>query len=65
MEKEAVLSAQMKGFFTISHFDGYAAVLIQLNKATKRDVRNALVDGWLASAPPKAAADYAKRHRIT
>src|SRR5215207_7593438 len=29
-EKEAVLAAGAKGFFTIPHFDGYAAVLIQL-----------------------------------
>ena len=29
-EKEAVLAADVKGFFTMSHFDGYPAVLIQL-----------------------------------
>src|SRR5205807_6662301 len=29
-DKEAVLSAGPRGFFTIPHFDGYAAVLIQL-----------------------------------
>src|SRR3954471_9486740 len=29
-EKEAVLAAATKGFFTIPHFDGYAAVLVQL-----------------------------------
>src|SRR5882757_10233185 len=28
-EKEAVLSAQPRAFFTIPHFDGYPAVLIQ------------------------------------
>ena len=50
-EKEAVLAAQPKAFFTIPHFDGYAAVLIQLKKATKRPVREALTDGWLACAP--------------
>jgi hypothetical protein len=64
MEKEAVLSSRMNGFFTIPHFDGYAAVLIQLKKVTKRDLRDVLVDGWLACAPPKLADDYAKRHRL-
>src|SRR5271168_4830797 len=29
-DKEAVLAARPKGFLTISHFDGYAAVLVQL-----------------------------------
>jgi len=64
MEKEAVLAANHKGFFTITHFDGYAAVLIQLGKVTKRDLREALVDGWLACAPPRLADEYAKRHRL-
>ena len=50
-EKEAVLAAQPEAFFTIPHFDGYAAVLIQLRKASKRAVREALLDGWRACAP--------------
>ena len=57
-EKEAVLQAQPKGFFTIPHFDGFAAVLIQLKTVTKRPLREALVDGWLACAPPKLATAY-------
>ena len=57
-EKEGVLAAQPKAFFTIPHFDGYAAVLIQLKSVTKRALREALVDGWLACAPPKLANDY-------
>jgi hypothetical protein len=60
-EKEAVLAAQPKAFFTIPHFDGYAAVLIQLNKATKRAVRDAILDAWLACAPPKVAEEYMAR----
>lgn len=64
VEKEAVLAANTKAFFTISHFDGYAAVLIQLAKVTKRDLRNAIVDGWLACAPPALAEDYARRHKL-
>jgi hypothetical protein len=57
-EKEAVLAAQPKAFFTIPHFDGYAAVLIQLRSVTKRALRAALVDGWLACAPTNLANDY-------
>src|ERR1700716_4538734 len=52
-EKEAVLAAEQKGFFTIPHFDGYAAVLIQLKTVTKKALREAVVDAWLACAPPK------------
>jgi hypothetical protein len=57
-EKEAVLAAQSKSFFTIPHFDNYPAVLIQLHKATKRAVNEALVDAWLAVAPAALATDY-------
>jgi hypothetical protein len=57
-EKEAVLAANPRAFFTIPHFDGYAAVLIQLKTVTKRALREALEDGWLACAPPPLAARY-------
>ncbi|GAA4736102.1 MmcQ/YjbR family DNA-binding protein [Phytohabitans rumicis] len=59
-EKEAVLAAQPAAFFTIPHFNGYAAVLIQLRKVTKAALRDALVDGWLACAPPKLADEFLK-----
>jgi len=49
-EKEAVLAAGHRGFFTIPHFDGYAAVLMQLKSVAKRPLRDALEDAWLACA---------------
>jgi len=60
-EKEAVLAAQPKAFFTIPHFDGYSAVLIQLRKVSRKALRDALVDGWLACAPPNLVEQYLKR----
>lgn len=60
-EKEAVLAADHKGFFTIPHFDGYAAVLIQLDVVGKKALREAIVDGWLACAPPRLVERYAVR----
>jgi hypothetical protein len=57
-EKEAVLAAHASAFFTIPHFDGYAAVLIQLRKASKRAVKEAVLDAWLACAPAKLADEY-------
>ncbi len=58
-----MLAAQPDAFFTIPHFDGYPAVLIQLEKISKRALRDALVDGWLASAPTKLADDFITGHR--
>jgi len=57
-EKEAVLAAGLKGFFTIPHFNGYAALLIQLKVAGKKAVRGAVEDGWLACAPPALAEEW-------
>ncbi len=57
-EKEAVLAAQPVAFFTIPHFDGYSAVLIQLRKVSTKALREAIVDGWLACAPRSLADEY-------
>lgn len=59
-EKEAVLAEGRKGFFTIPHLNRYPALLIQLKAATKKPVREALVDAWLSMAPPKVADTFLK-----
>lgn len=60
-EKEAVLATHRRAFFTIPHFDGYAAVLIQLKAVTNRALREAIVDAWLACAPPDLANSFIER----
>ncbi|HEX3707173.1 MAG TPA: hypothetical protein VHV76_11125 [Mycobacteriales bacterium] len=62
-EKEAVLAAGKAGFFTIPHFDGYAAILIELKQARVADVKEALVDGWLVFASPEAAQEVVGKRR--
>jgi hypothetical protein len=57
-EKEAMLAANPGAFFTITHFDGYAAVLVRLEAVTKKALRDVLVDGWLACAPRALAEQY-------
>jgi hypothetical protein len=57
-DKEAVLSTDSQGFFTIPHFDGYAAVLIQLDIVSNKVLREAIVDAWLACAPVQLADTY-------
>ncbi|WP_327641118.1 MmcQ/YjbR family DNA-binding protein [Kribbella sp. NBC_00482] len=58
-EKEAVLQARAgDGFFTIPHFNGYAAVLVQLDEVSESGLEEALLDAWLVHAP----ADVAKAH---
>src|SRR3954452_14551609 len=47
-EKEGVLAAGLRGVFTIPHFNGYPAVLVELDVIDEGDLRDLLVDAWLA-----------------
>jgi hypothetical protein len=57
-DKEAVLAENRPGLFTIPHFDGYAAILIELNATTPEVLRDLILDGWLACAPARLADGY-------
>ncbi len=62
--KEALLRSGPRALFTTPHFDGYPAVLVQLDKISARDVKGLIVEAWLARAPERAVRDYlAKRKR--
>jgi hypothetical protein len=61
VEKEAVLAAGTKGIFTIPHFDGFPAILIELRKVGPRALEDAIADGWLACAPRSLAQSHASR----
>ncbi|MBO0707249.1 MAG: hypothetical protein J2P43_04435 [Candidatus Dormibacteraeota bacterium] len=55
-EKEVVLRSGQAGVFTIEHFNGFAAVLVQLDVVAPDTLRDLLTDAWLAMAP-RALAD--------
>ncbi len=61
LEKEAVLSNAARGFFTIPHFDGFAAVLIQLDVVGGRQLGEAVVDAWLSRAPASLTDEFLSR----
>ncbi|HEX4175619.1 MAG TPA: hypothetical protein VHY81_06850 [Acidimicrobiales bacterium] len=63
-DKEAVLAMGAKGFFTIPHFDGFAAVLVQLDVATKKPLREAIEDAWLACASERLRQAFVSRRRV-
>jgi hypothetical protein len=60
-EKEAALATASEAIFTIPHFNGYAAVLVQLNKVKRKELRDAIVDAWFACAPRELADTYKKK----
>jgi hypothetical protein len=47
-----------RGLFTIEHFKGYPATLIELAVVGKAALREAIVDGWLAAAPASLAKEF-------
>jgi hypothetical protein len=48
--KDALLAMDLPGLFTIPHFDGFAAVLIELRKARAKDVRTLLAEAHRVTA---------------
>ncbi len=63
-EREAILAAERPGFFTIEHFAGFPAVLIQLKKVGKADLREAITDAWLTCAPAELVSKNRRRLRL-
>jgi hypothetical protein len=63
-DKEAVLASSSEAIFTIPHFNGFAAVLVQLSTVTKKALGDAMLDGWLACAPPALADEYLRSRKL-
>lgn len=59
--KDVALRAHPEAFFSIPHFDGYTAVLIQMRKVKRQALEEAIVDGWLACAPKTLARQFVGR----
>jgi hypothetical protein len=57
-EKLALIDEDPDAFFTTSHFDGYAAILIALDLIDPERLREVVTDAWLARAPKRLAVAY-------
>jgi hypothetical protein len=60
--KEAMLADDPEVFFTTPHFDGYPAVLVQLDKISVDDLKEVIVEAWLARAPKRLAEKYVEEN---
>jgi hypothetical protein len=58
--KETLLADDPGHFFTTPHFDGYAAVLVELEKIGAEELREVIVEAWLAKAPKRLARECAE-----
>jgi hypothetical protein len=59
--KHALIADDPAVYFTTPHFDGYAAILFELDRISVRDLTELITDAWLARAPRKLAAAYLER----
>jgi hypothetical protein len=59
--KEVLIASDPKVFFTTPHFDGYPAVLVQLEKIGVRKLKDVLVEAWLSRAPTTIARKFQAR----
>lgn len=50
-DKEFLLKADPKKFFTEPHYNGYPAILVRLAEVTVKDLRPIIKEAWLSQAP--------------
>src|SRR5690348_1239674 len=60
--KEALLADDPDVYFTTPHFDGYPAVLVQLEEIGLDDLEELIVEAWLTRAPKRLARQYIDSH---
>ena len=58
LAKEAVIASDPAVFFTTPHFDGYPAVLAQLDLLSGDDLEEFVTEGWLARAPGRLVEQF-------
>jgi hypothetical protein len=56
--KHAMIASDPEVYFTTPHFNGYPAVLVQLEHIKVDALAEIIEDAWLACAPKRAAAAY-------
>lgn len=56
--KEALIADDPRVFFTTPHFDGYAAILVRLDRIGREDLEEVVTEAWLARAPPRLIKEY-------
>lgn len=56
--KEALRADDPRVYFTTPHFDGYAAILVRLERIAVADLEELVTEAWLVRAPKRLADAY-------
>jgi hypothetical protein len=60
--KVALVNDDPDIFFTTAHFDGYPAVLVRLDRISVEELKEVIVEAWLARAPHKLRKAYIEKY---
>ena len=61
-EKQALLAEDVGVFFTTSHFDGYPAVLVRLDRISRSRLAELVLSAWAEVAPRAVVREYLREH---
>lgn len=56
--KQALLEDDPGVYFTTSHFEGYAAILVRLERIELDELEEVVTEAWLARAPKRLAKTF-------
>jgi hypothetical protein len=56
--KLALIESDPEVYFTIPHFDGYAAILVLLERIALDELEELIIEAWLVRAPKRLASAY-------
>jgi hypothetical protein len=57
-EKAALLASGDPAFYTTSHYDGYGAILVNLERVDAEQLAELIEDSWRAKAPVKLRKSF-------
>lgn len=64
LAKQALIEDDPSVYFTTPHFDGYPAILVQLDHIDPDELEEVIVEAWLNRAPKRLADRYATEHGL-
>jgi hypothetical protein len=60
-EKEALLAANPEAYYTTAHYDGYAAILVNLAAVDLDELRELITESWRIKAPIRLRRSFDAR----
>jgi hypothetical protein len=57
-EKEALLASGDPAFYTTPHYDGYGAILVDLEKVSREQLAELIEDAWRERAPARLRKEF-------